>query len=185
MIQIIVGGIFEIIKTIKINEIIICKQKKDSENYRKFIKLVKEKNIKVRFVKAGDKVVIEDDLYFKILWPEKEQIDENPLNNNSIVTKMCYKDFSILFTGDIEEIAEKAILEKYKKNSGRILKSTIIKVAHHGSKTSSNIDFLQEVAPRIALIGVGENNKFGHPSNNTLDKFQNINCKIYRTDEMR
>lgn len=172
-------------KTININEIIICKQKKDSENYREFIKLVKEKNIKVRVVKAGDKVSIEENLYFKILWPEKEQIDENPLNNNSIVTKMCYKNFSILFTGDIEEIAEKAILEKYKENSGSVLKSTIIKVAHHGSKTSSNIDFLQEVEPKIALIGVGENNKFGHPGDDTLKKLQNINCKIYRTDEMR
>lgn len=182
-------GILETMKVIRIGEIIISHQKKNSDNYKEFIKIVKEKNIKVRLAESGDNVEIENEISFDILWPTKEQIEENPLNNNSIVTKFCYKKFSILFTGDIEEIAEKSILEKYKsnktkkKNESNVLRASVIKVAHHGSKTSSNIEFLEAVKPEIALIGVGENNKFGHPSEETLKKLKSLNCQIYRTDQ--
>ena len=112
----------------------------------------------------------------------KNMISENAINNNSLVCKLKYKTFSILFTGDIEEIAEKAILEKYKNINE--LKSTILKVPHHGSKTSSTADFLNKIKPQIALIGVGQNNKFGHPSEVTIQKLEQINAKILRTDSM-
>ena len=97
---------------------------------------------------------IEPNIKLDILWPDtKTKITHNVLNNNSLVFQLTYKNSSILFTGDIEEIAEKAILRKYAKNK-RILKSNILKVAHHGSKTSSTKEFLQAVNPQIALIGV-------------------------------
>ena len=88
----------------------------------------------------------------------------------------------MLFTGDIEEIAEKQILEEY--NNSNILRANVLKVAHHGSKTSSTQSFLEKVRPQIALIGVGKNNTFGHPNFEVLQRLQDINCKIYRTDEM-
>ncbi len=94
-------------------------------------------------------------------------INENILNNNSIVCKVNYNKFSILFTGDIEEIAEKKILEKYK---GNLLSSTILKVAHHGSKSSSIQEFIDRVNPKIALIGVGKDNNFGHPNNLVIER---------------
>lgn len=94
---------------------------------------------------------------------------ENILNNNSIVCKLNYKNVSVLFTGDIEEIAEKKIVSLYDSN---ILNSTILKVAHHGSKTSSIQDFISKVNPKIALIGVGENNKFGHPNDMVVERLQ-------------
>lgn len=75
------------------------------------------------------------------------------------MAKVSYKNFSMLLTGDIEEIAERQILEEYKLNL-QMLKSTILKVAHHGSKTSSIQEFLSAVNPQIALIGVGKNNNF-------------------------
>lgn len=81
-------------------------------------------------MRSGDEITIEKNIKIKILWPQKEQITENILNNNSIVAKLDYKDFSMMFTGDIEEIAEKQILSEY-KNSMQILNSTILKVAHH------------------------------------------------------
>lgn len=118
----------------------------------------------------------------QILWPKKEQIQENILNNNSIVAKLVYKNFSMLFTGDIEETAEQQILEEYKNSN--ILRANVLKVAHHGSKTSSTQSFLEKVNPQIALIGVGKNNIFGHPNFEVLQRLQNMNCKIYRTDEM-
>ena len=118
-----------------------------------------------------------------ILWPKDElQILENPINNNSIVSKLVYKNFSILFTGDIEEIAEKEILNTYKNNLD-ILNATILKVAHHGSKTSSSLEFLKEVKPKYALIGVGKNNKFGHPSSSVIQNLTENKVRIYRTDE--
>ena len=59
-----------------------------------------------------------------------------------------------------------------------------MKVAHHGSKTSSSKELLEAVKPKIALIGVGENNTFGHPNREVLQRLEDVNCKIYRTDEM-
>lgn len=89
----------------------------------------------------------------------------------------------MLFTGDIEQIAENQILHDY-KNSISELKSTILKVAHHGSKTSSIDEFVEAVTPTIALIGVGENNKFGHPNNEVIKRLEERKVKIYRTDQM-
>lgn len=133
---------------------IIGKQFESSENYKEFIKLVKEKNIKVIATQAGEKISIEKDLFFDVIWPDSGKvINDNVLNNNSLVCKLVYKKFSVLFTGDIEEIAEKAILEKYKNNLN-ILRADILKVAHHGSKTSSIKELLEVVKPKIALIGV-------------------------------
>ena len=82
----------------------------------------------------------------------------------------------MLFTGDIEEIAENLMLQEY-KNNFNILNSTVLKVAHHGSKTSSSQEFIEAVKPRIALIGVGENNKFDHPDDGVLGRLQNMRGK--------
>lgn len=169
---------------IKVNNIIIGKQYKSSENYEKFIKIVKEKKINVKIVKEGEKVSIEDNLYFDIIWPFSDNmISDNSINNNSLVCKLNYKNYSMLFTGDIEAIAEKAILKKYSKNLN-ILKSDILKVAHHGSKTSSITEFIEKIKPKYAIIGVGEDNKFGHPSDSTIQNLEKANIRIYRTDKM-
>lgn len=119
----------------------------------------------------------------QILWPKIEQIQENILNNNSIVAKLRYKSFSMLLTGDIEECAEKQILEEYKDNLS-ILKSAVFKVPHHGSKTSSIQDFIEAINPKISLIGVGKNNTFGHPNDEVIERLKIYGTKIYRTDEM-
>lgn len=86
----------------------------------------------------------------------------------------------MLFTGDIEEFAEKKILNFYSNNN--LLNADILKVGHHGSKTSTSDDFLNIVDPKIAVIGVGKNNKFGHPNKEVLTRLENLNCSIYRTD---
>lgn len=165
-------GIITLIEELKVKNVIIGKQFEFCENYKKFIKIVNEKNIKVYEVEAGQKIKIEKDIYFDILWPDSNNvITENSINNNSLVCKLKYKDLSMLFTGDIEEIAEKQILQKY-KNDIKVLNSTILKVAHHGSKSSSIEEFLKVVNPKIALIGVGENNTFGHPNSGVLERLE-------------
>ena len=156
---------------LKVGQVVISKQIKDSENYQKFLKIVKEKHISVKQVKRGDRIFIEDNLYFDVIWPDIEQISENPLNNNSIVCKLNYKDFSMLFTGDIEEIAEKEILKITKQE---VLKSDVLKVGHHGSKTSSTEEFLEAVNPKIALIGVGKKNTFGHPNEDVIKRLEGL-----------
>lgn len=169
---------------LKVGQVIISKQGEDSGNYRKFKEIVKENKIKVVVVNKGDRLKIEKELYFDILWPNNSNlIFENSLNNNSIVCKLNYKNFSMLFSGDIEEIAEKQILQEY-KNSLQVLNSTVLKVGHHGSKTSSTKDFIESVKPKFALIGVGENNKFGHPNDDVIERLKNLGSKIYRTDQM-
>ena len=100
-------------------------------------------------------------------------IEENMLNNNAMVMKLQYKSFSMLFTGDIEEIAEKKILNLYKGNADK-LNTTVLKVAHHGSKSSSTEEFLKVVNSKVAIIGVGENNMFGHPNNEVLERLQSF-----------
>lgn len=116
------------------------------------------------------------------MWPKNEQIKENILNNNSIVAKIIYKNFSILLTGDIEKIAEKQILYEYQNNT-EILKANCLKIAHHGSQSSSTEEFLNTVSPKISLIGVGEQNKFGHPNIEVIERLKLIGTKIYRTDK--
>ena len=178
------GGLLYIMQEIKVNNVIIGKQYEKCENYKKFIEIVKKKNMKVNVVEAGQKINIERNLFFDVLWPcIDNMISENAINNNSLVCKLKYKNFSMLFTGDIEEIAEKAILAKYSKNKN-ILKADVLKVAHHGSKTSSTIDFLKAVKPNYAVIGVGKDNNFGHPSDITIQNLKDMGVKIYRTDEI-
>ena len=109
-----------------------------------------------------------------------EDLEFDDLNNNSIVAKFTYNSFSVLFTGDIEK-SEENLIDKYINEE---LKSDVLKVAHHGSKTSTSKEFLEVVKPKIALIGVGENNNFGHPNTLVIKRLEEIGCKILRTDKM-
>lgn len=170
-----VGGLITVLEEMTVNCVIISRQVENSTQYEEFKSIVEEKDINVLIVKAGNRINIEKNLYFQILHPTEETITENAMNNNAMVAKLVYNDFSMLFTGDIEEIAEKAIIERYKGSN--ILKSTCLKVAHHGSKTSSTEEFLELVSPEIALIGVGKNNLYNHPSEEVITRLNNMRCK--------
>lgn len=119
---------------LKVKNAVISKQAENSSNFEEFLEIANRKKINIITVNKGDKLNIEDNIYFQILWPDKSNfMTENKLNNNSVVCKLHFKDFSCLFTGDIEEIAEEKILEKYKNNL-EVLNSDILKVAHHRFK---------------------------------------------------
>ena len=81
----------------------------------------------------------------------------------------------MIFTGDVEEVAEQKMITIYWNTN--MLRATILKVAHHGSKTSSIQEFIELVKPKIALIGVGKNNTFGHPNEYVIGRLQNLRCK--------
>lgn len=179
-----VGGLFYILKNMDVKNVLIGMQYEYNKNFSDFLKLVKEKNIRLKILKLGDNFAIDKSLCMEVLWPpSKKMIDENGINNNSLVFKLNNVEFSCLFTGDIEEIAEREIL-KYYKNDLKKLNSDVIKVPHHGSNTSSSLDFLEAVQPKVCIIEVGKKNRFGHPNDEIIERYENINCKIYRTDEM-
>lgn len=167
-----VGGLFSILENLRVEHVLISKQGKESENYKHFLEISKRKKIKVIYVEAGDRINIEKNMFFEILFPTRNLISENILNNNSIVARLVYKNFKILFTGDIEEIAEKELIKLYSKTNK--LRADILKVAHHGSKSSTIASFLKLVNPRISLIGVGATNTFGHPNENVLERIERI-----------
>ena len=175
-----IGGVFAILENLKVKNIIISKQGETSENLKKFYEITNNKGIRTIIVKKGDIVEIDKYSHFEILFPEDNLIEDNILNNNSIVARFNSLDFSILFTGDIEEIAEKRLCELYSGTDK--LEAFVLKVAHHGSKTSSSEEFLELVKPKIALIGVGKNNNFGHPNIDVIERLENMGSKIYRTD---
>lgn len=178
-------GLEAVLKTIKVKNVIVCKQASDSQLYQEIMQICKNKKINVMVVKRGQKLTIDKYVYFEILHPGDKMLDDGKggLNANAIVAKLYFKskkEFTMLFTGDIEEDAEKELVKIY----GKKLKCDILKVPHHGSKTSSTAEFLQCASPKIALIGVGENNTFGHPNEGVLQRLENLNVKVYRTDKM-
>lgn len=168
------GGLFAVLENLKVDKIIIGKQLEEYDNYKKFAKLAKSKKVKIIAVEAGNKVKIEKYVDFDFIWPDsKKMISDNGINNNSMVAKLNYKNFSCIFTGDIEEIAEKQILEKYENNL-KLLKSDILKVGHHGSKSSSVQEIVDKISPKISVISVGEKNKYGHPNKDVISRLENI-----------
>ena len=174
-------GFVFLLKNMKVKNVIISEQYKTSSIYEQFKQICKNQNIQIIYVRSGDEIRIKD-LAFKILHPKSKenQISENPLNNNAIVCMVKYKNRRILFTGDIEKVAENEMVKEYTNG----LKADILKVGHHGSKTSTTKEFLDLINPSVALIGVGQNNKFGHPNEDVIKRLEEKNIQIYRTDEM-
>ena len=174
-------GLNFVMENMKVKNAIISSLGQESNEYDTFINLAQKQETNLIYVKKGDIIKIGEAI-IKILFPDNDPIPDDEKNNNGIVFKFLWKNVSILFTGDIEEKAENKILSLYSNNLEE-LKSTILKVAHHGSKTSTTKVFLEAAKPQIALIGVGENNNFGHPNSGVIERLESIGCKIYRTDE--
>ena len=180
----------ETVKNKKINVIIVEVKDTDDTRNRIDVKTIgsgidssKNEISKINQYVYNNILYIEKNLYFQILWPDtKNVISENALNNSSLVFKLNYINYSMLFMGDIEEVAEKQILKKYKNNL-EILKADVLKIPHHGSNSSSTKEFIEAVRPKIALIGVGENNKFGHPNEQVIERLIDFGVQIYRTDK--
>ena len=170
------AGFKYLLNNIKVKNIILSKQYESTNNFEEIICIAIQKNINIIKVEAGNIFNIDKYVSFKIFSPGKILTDD--INDNSIVMKLEYNNFSCLFTGDISKQIEQNLVKKY----GEELKSTVLKVAHHGSKTSSDEEFIRIVRPKISLIGVGKNNKFGHPNEEAIIILESINSSIYRTD---
>jgi len=168
-------GCISVLKELKVKKVVIGVQPKMTNLYEQLLELTKEKNIPLIILSGGDKFTI-DNIRFEILYPQNNLQIKDDLNNNSLVIKVKYYETSILLTGDIEKEAENIL-------SAKELDVDILKVAHHGSKTSTTRNFLEATTPKIALISLGKDNKFGHPNKEVLDRLKKIKSEIYRTDE--
>lgn len=143
---------------------------------KKIIDKAKEKGINIYWVEDNDKLNLQS-VQLKYLAPIKGLYFKSR-NDNSIVFKLTYEDFEMLFTGDIEKDAEDAILNY---GSEKEIKADILKVAHHGSETSSIKEFINKVRPKEAIISVGKN-KYGHPNSKIIKKLKIIKSRVWRTD---
>ena len=126
-----VGGILSVLEELKVGKVIIGEQGEECEQYEEFGKIVNEKKIPVAVVKKGDTINIEKDVKIRTLFPGNDLITENVLNNNSLVAKIEYKEFKMLFTGDIEAVAEEKLIKMYQNGE---LKADVLKVPHHRFK---------------------------------------------------
>jgi competence protein ComEC len=174
-----VGGLITVLRNLPVDLVLDSGQVHTSYSYEEFLKLIKEKRIPYRIVKAGGEIKGFKGVKIFILSPLPYLFKGtgSDINNNSLVLKMTYGKASLLFTGDIERGAEKKLL-RY----GPALQSTLIKVPHHGGRTSSTPAFLDLVNPRAAVISVGRRNPFHHPAPETLRRYKERGVKIYRTD---
>lgn len=143
------NGCIAILEELTVKRLIIGAQKEESEEYRKIIKIANKKQIPIQVVEKGKRLEIQKDLWFDVLYPEKT-LTLQGLNNNSLVLRLNYGNFKMLFTGDIEKEAEQKLLKLYKETD--TLKVTAIKIAHHGSKTSTTNELIKTMTPQIAVI---------------------------------
>lgn len=114
---------------------------------------------------------------FDVLHPGAETYPRSPENNGSLVLALRLGGRRVLLTGDIEAAAERDLLER-----GADLRADVLKVPHHGSRTSTTPDFLGRVAPRLAVVGVGRRNRFGHPAPEVVDRLAGSGAQVFRTD---
>ena len=170
-----VGGLSGALSVTKADNIYAPKTEANTKAYKNFKKKAEEQNVEIKHPNVGDEIQLGSSMV-EFLGP----VDENgkDLNSTSIVLKITYGNTSFLFTGDAESDEEEEIL-----NSGADLKSTVLKVGHHGSRTSTSYPFLREVMPQYAVISVEKGNSYGHPNEETLSKLSDAGVEVYRTDE--
>ncbi|HZK40878.1 MAG TPA: DNA internalization-related competence protein ComEC/Rec2 [Atribacterota bacterium] len=172
-------GVLPVLEELKVDAVLDSGLNCDLSEYEEFISVIQAKDIPYHKAKAVDNIIFNNSLEIFLLNPlyDSDSYDESDFNNASIVVKLFYKDADFLFSGDIEESAEKKLLVWQ-----NILQSDILKVGHHGSSTSTTLEFLDKVNPSIAVITVGKNN-FGHPSQKIIERLEDKNIQIYRTDK--
>lgn len=167
-----IGGMKEVVEAFEIVSVYMPKVTTTTKTYENLLKAIDNKNLKIKTAKAGVNIVNDSDLNVEIIAPNKDKYDD--LNNYSVCIKLTYQDISYLFMGDAEVVSEKEITTD--------IKADVLKVGHHGSDTSSGNSFLEKVSPSYAIISVGENNSYGHPHKEVLDRLNKIGATIYRTD---
>ena len=167
-----IGGLESIINTFDISSIYMPKVSSTSKTYEALLTTVSNKGLKIKTAKSG--VVILDDNNLKLEFIAPNNDSYSSLNNYSAVVKLNFLDNTFIFMGDAETLSEDEITSD--------IKADVIKVGHHGSNTSSGIEFVKKVSPKYAIIMVGVGNSYNHPYQSIIDRYENIGAKVLRTD---
>lgn len=167
-----IGSMQKIIENYDIGRVYMPDKIHTSKTFENLLLAIEKKGLEIDIAEAGGKIDLDNAIDLKFVSPNGSFED---INNNSAVLKLAYKDTSFLFTGDMETMAEKLIDDN--------IDVDVLKVGHHGSNTSSSKEFLNRVTPTIAVISVGKDNKYNHPSQDIVDRLNGMGVQVYRTDE--
>ncbi len=170
-----IGGMRQVIERFDIGEIYIPRVSHNSKTYEKLLLAIQDKGLSIHTARAGVTFEAEPGITVDFVAPCSEKYDEK--NDYSAVVRLTYQQVSFLLTGDAETTSENEMLQ-----SGAELSATVLKVGHHGSKTSSGTEFLKAVNPKWAVISVGADNSYGHPHEQTLKRLEDLGVTVFRTD---
>jgi competence protein ComEC len=171
-----IGGFHEVLQNFAIDDALVGHRAPENSQYRRFSRLAARRHVPVDQLVAGDRFSI-DGVQIEVLWPPPPStLPVTSKNNDSVVLRLIYGSTSILLAGDIEEPAEAALVK-----SGADLRADLLKVPHHGSKTSSTEAFLDCVRPATAVISVGERSRFGHPHRTVVERYQSRGIRLLQT----
>ncbi len=173
-----IGGFSDVLKNYEVGAVLEPGTTNDSATYKNIKAEIANKKIPNILVEKGMRLNMGGGTYIDVLFPDRD-ISTWSRNDASVVAKLVYGDTSIMLTGDSTTKTERAILTE--ENSEN-LQSTVLKVGHHGSRTSSSLAFVDAVSPEYALISSGKGNNYGHPHNEVLQVLQKVGAQILRTD---
>lgn len=171
-----IGSMDAVIKKYDVEKILFSKHTTTTKTFENFAIAVKDKGLKLYAPTVNEEFIFQDSKFI-VLAPNSSKYDD--INNYSIVIKLIYNDTSYLFTGDAESLSEKEMLE-----NNLDLSADVLKIGHHGSKSSTSQDFLNAVNPKYAVISVGKDNDYGHPKASVMNRLKKSNISVYRTDEL-
>lgn len=180
-------GLLAVLERYAVKQVLISGVVHTSDNYIKFLEILKNKNIPVEVAVSGKRFKF-GEATLEILWPERDLSGERVsgganesggLNDTSVVAQLTYGKNGFLFMGDAGTEVEAALLLSSKIQ----LRSQVLKIGHHGSTTASSEQFLGILSPEYAVISAGKNNRYGHPSLRTIRKLERVGAKIYQTFE--
>ena len=179
-----IGGMRPVIENFEVKNFLDSGRDYPSKEYKRMLDAINDKNIKFIVAKKGMKFDLDSGVKLEVLnpqgngqWITKVREGGSLENANSVVLRLDYGNFSMLFTGDAETETEDVMM-----NSGARLRAQVLKVGHHGSRYATSGEFLEAVAPEAAVISSGAGNRYGHPTKQTIDRLQKAGVKIYRTD---
>ncbi len=167
-----IGGLEEVINTFDVGTIYMPKVSSNSKTFEDLLTTISNKGLKVKTAKSGVVVLSEDNLKLEFIAPNSDNYSN--LNNYSAVLKLTYLDNTFLFMGDAETLSEDEITSD--------VDADVIKVGHHGSDSSSSVEFVKKVSPEYAIIMVGEGNSYNHPYQSIIDRYESVGAKVLRTD---
>jgi competence protein ComEC len=187
-------GLIDVLERYQVENILWTGVNYDSELYQEWQRMAEKEGAKIYIAQAGEKF-ISSEVILEILYPfdSFEGKEAENLDNTSINTKLIFGDKSFLFTGDASQEVELALVDKFQKrlesNTEALaevreerISSNVLKIGHHGSRTATAQDFVEQVLPEIAVISVGKDNGYGHPHQEVLDTLEKYDITVLRTD---